>query len=363
MTPPTCYALTLSHTGQGSDPVAFPTNSFGCPAGQYAAGTEITLGGAAPSTGWQIAGWTGTNNNASTAATNTVTMPASSHTANVNYTQSQSTCYALTLGHTGQGSDPVASPSNSTGCSAGQYVAGATINLSGAVPTSGWQIAGWTGTNNDASTANTNTLTMPASARTVSVNYTLTSTTCYALNLSHTGQGSDPVASPSNSTGCSAGQYLAGATVNLSGAVPTSGWQIAGWTGTNNNASTANTNVVTMPAATRTVSVNYTEISTTCYALTLSHTGQGSDPVASPANSTGCSAGQYLAGATVNLSGAVPATGWQIAEWTEQTMTRVQPVPTSPPCRPVRIRQASTILECLHRLEIWGELQSDLCLG
>jgi hypothetical protein len=81
------------------------------------------------------------------------------------------TCYALTLSHTGQGSNPVASPANSTGCPTGQYVAGATINLSGASPTTGWQIAGWTGTANDSSTTSTNTLTMPASARTASVNY------------------------------------------------------------------------------------------------------------------------------------------------------------------------------------------------
>jgi hypothetical protein len=43
--------------------------------------------------------------------------------------------------------------------------------LSGAIPETGWQISGWMGTSNDSSAANTNTLTMPASARTVSVIY------------------------------------------------------------------------------------------------------------------------------------------------------------------------------------------------
>ncbi|MBN2116321.1 MAG: hypothetical protein JW730_07115 [Anaerolineales bacterium] len=80
-------------------------------------------------------------------------------------------CYPLTLGHTGQGSDPLASPINSTGCSTGEYVAGESISLSGAVPDSGWEIDSWTGTENDASTSNTNTVTMPASAHTVNVNY------------------------------------------------------------------------------------------------------------------------------------------------------------------------------------------------
>ena len=85
-------------------------------------------------------------------------------------------CYALTLSHTGQGSDPVATPANSTGCSAGQYVSGEAIALSGAVPTSGWQISSWTGTSNDSSTASTNSVTMPASVHTAAVNYIQSST-------------------------------------------------------------------------------------------------------------------------------------------------------------------------------------------
>jgi hypothetical protein len=101
------------------------------------------------------------------------------------------TCYALTLGHSGQGSNPVASPTKSAACSTdGQYVAGEAISLSGAVPSTGWQISSWTGTANDSSTAATNSLTMSASARTVSVNYTLIPATCYALTLGHSGLGS-----------------------------------------------------------------------------------------------------------------------------------------------------------------------------
>ncbi|PKO13235.1 MAG: hypothetical protein CVU39_20265 [Chloroflexi bacterium HGW-Chloroflexi-10] len=83
---PACNALTLSHTGSGSDPIASPANSSGCPSGQYVAGESISLSGAAPSSGWQISSWTGTTNNASTAATNTVSMPAGAHSISVNYT-------------------------------------------------------------------------------------------------------------------------------------------------------------------------------------------------------------------------------------------------------------------------------------
>jgi len=80
-------------------------------------------------------------------------------------------CYALTLGHSGSGTAPVADLANSTGCPTGEYVAGETINLSGATPDLGWGIAGWYGTDNDGSRADTNVLTMPASAHAAGVNY------------------------------------------------------------------------------------------------------------------------------------------------------------------------------------------------
>ena len=58
------------------------------------AGESISLSGAAPATGWQISGWSGTGNDASTASTNTLIMPAAAHTASVNYSQIQ---YTLTI--------------------------------------------------------------------------------------------------------------------------------------------------------------------------------------------------------------------------------------------------------------------------
>jgi hypothetical protein len=87
------------------------------------------------------------------------------------FTELPLACYTLTLSHTGQGSDPVAVPTNSTGCPSGRYTEGETINLSGAIPDTGWYISGWAGTSQDNSTAGTNSLTMPASAHAVSVSY------------------------------------------------------------------------------------------------------------------------------------------------------------------------------------------------
>jgi hypothetical protein len=87
------------------------------------------------------------------------------------FTQLPLTCYTLTLSHTGQGSDPLADPTSSAGCPLGRYIEGETINLSGAIPDPGWQIGSWTGTSQNDSTADTNSLTMPASAHAVSVIY------------------------------------------------------------------------------------------------------------------------------------------------------------------------------------------------
>ena len=79
-------------------------------------------------------------------------------------------CHPLTLGHSGPGSDPGVTPSQSTGCSAGEFEAGQKITLT-AAPANGYQVLSWTGTDNDATTALSNTLTFPAQAHAVSVDY------------------------------------------------------------------------------------------------------------------------------------------------------------------------------------------------
>ena len=310
-TGPTCFTLTRNHTGQGNNPVATPGKSTECGTGQYVAGENITLA-STPAGGWRVAGWSGTNNDGSTATTNTVIMPAANHTVSVIYEQAPPTCYSLTRSHSGQGNNPVAAPALSAGCGTGQYVAGESITLT-ATPAGGWRVAGWSGTNNDASTATTNTVTMPAANHVVSVAYEQAPPTCYTLSRSHTGQGNNPVTAPALSAGCGTGQYVAGELIALT-ATPAGGWFVTGWGGTNNDASTATTNTVTMPAADHAVSVDYQQASPTCYALTRSHTGQGSDPVATPNQSDVCGVGQYVAGESITLT-ATPATGWRVAGW------------------------------------------------
>ena len=301
---PTCYALTLTHTGQGSDPTATPPNSTGCPAGQYIAGHIPTLT-ASPSAGWTVGSWTGTQNDASTATTNTVEMPAAAHTASVNYVQIM---HNLTVAV-----DPAGGGTTTPAAGVHSYAEGSVVDVT-AAPAAGYLFDHWSG---DCTGSGACQVTMSA-AKTVTAHFAVVPPTCYALTLTHAGQGSNPVASPANSAGCAAGQYVAGEAISLSGAAPASGWEIGGWTGTSNNASKAATNSLTMPASAHTAGVTYTEttVPPACYALTLTHTGQGSDPVASPANSAGCAAGQYVAGEAINLSGAAPASGWQIGGWT-----------------------------------------------
>jgi hypothetical protein len=184
-----------------------------------------------------------------------------------NSTSQPPICYPLTLGHNGQGFDPVLTPSNSINCDVGYYLAGTTITLT-ASPATGWQVASWSGTANDANTAASNSLTMPAANHTASVTYEPIPPTCFGLTLTYSGSGSDPVATPANSSGCTTGQYIAGAQVDLV-ATPASGWQIASWSGTANDASTATSNTLTMPAKDHTAGVTYSQLPSTSNSWTF----------------------------------------------------------------------------------------------
>ncbi len=299
---PSCYPLTLAHTGSGIDPSADPSSSSGCMFGQYFYGQSITLS-ASPSWGSHVTSWLGTNDDSSTSTSNSLTMPGAARTVTVNY---GGNCYNLSLTHSGNGNDPTATPANSTGCPAGRYVSGAVVTLS-AFPAEYHHVASWWGTNNNSSTALNNTLTFPASDQTATVNY---APNCYPLTLAHTGSGTDPSADPMFSTGCLLHQYIFGELINLR-AFPDHDSNVSSWSGTNDNSSTSTSNLLTMPGAARTVTVNY---GGNCYNLTLTHSGNGSDPTATPANSTGCPAGRYVSGAVVTLS-AFPAEYQHVASW------------------------------------------------
>ena len=85
-TPPPCYSLTRSHTGQGGDPVATPNKSAECGPGQFVAGELIALT-ATPAGGWRVSAWNGTSNDGSVGTSNTLVMPPSVHAVHVTYIQ------------------------------------------------------------------------------------------------------------------------------------------------------------------------------------------------------------------------------------------------------------------------------------
>ena len=88
---PLCYTLTVGHIGAGSNPIVAPSNSIGCGPSMYSQGENIILSGAVPSAGSLVSGWTGSNNDARTSATNTVAMPAGAHVVNIVYSDSPPT--------------------------------------------------------------------------------------------------------------------------------------------------------------------------------------------------------------------------------------------------------------------------------
>ncbi|NLF11903.1 MAG: hypothetical protein GX597_08945 [Anaerolineaceae bacterium] len=159
----------VTYDGNGNTGGTAPVD----PASPYNPGATVTVLGNTGSlvrTGYTFAGWNTQADGLGTSYNQGDTFVIGS--ANVTlYAKWTQNCYALTLGHTGSGDDPVASPANSTGCAAGTYHYGESINLSGAAADLGWGIASWYGTDNNASTANTNSLVMPASAHAAGVNY------------------------------------------------------------------------------------------------------------------------------------------------------------------------------------------------
>ncbi len=91
-----CHILSLSRSGEGSLPQPIPLRSPNCDSdGQYNAQQLITLNAYA-ATGWHIAAWIGTDNNGSTATTNTLTMPDGTHTVSVIYVHSPTPTYTPT---------------------------------------------------------------------------------------------------------------------------------------------------------------------------------------------------------------------------------------------------------------------------
>ncbi len=163
-------------------------------------------------------------------------------------------CFALTLDHIGSGADPEPSVSVA-GCATGSYRAGEVIALT-ALPSSGWIVGSWTGSDADSSTSATNTVTMPANAFTVWVNYVEDVQPCFLLTLDRSGLGTTPMPNPMNSPDCPEGEFHPGESVELT-AIPDSGWTVGSWSGTADDLNIHLATMITMPGAAHLVVVEY----------------------------------------------------------------------------------------------------------
>ncbi len=220
-----------------------------------------------------------------------------------------SDCFLLTATHTGSGANPTVSPDRSPVCaSSGSFVAGENITLTNASADPAWRISGWAGTNNDISTAVSNSLTMSAGHASVLVNYVLN---CFTLTISKSGPGTLPVPNPSSSVGCAGGKYAPGEVISLSGADADTGYYISGWTGTNNNTSTSAGNSVTMPGGNHTAGVTY---SPECYSLNfdIQPTGAGIIDWDYPDR---CDSGAFPYGTIVAITAVPTSANYRFLNW------------------------------------------------
>lgn len=243
----TCFQLLLGNSAGGNPPLAAPDNSIGCPLRHYVAGTVVTLA-ARPNSGSRVNGWTAP---VAFQAGNTlalISMPNADTTVTVTYRA----CRLLTRTHTGNGGNPTPSFNNSSGCAPGRYAQGEVIMLA-ATPSTNQRVQAWSGTSIAPGLGlGVNSVTMPDADLTVNVAYQ----TCNVLTITSTGAGDLPGVFPASSVGCAAGSFVEGQAIQFT-AAPAAGFRVDSWSGTANDASTALTNSLTMPASDRTVGVSY----------------------------------------------------------------------------------------------------------
>jgi uncharacterized repeat protein (TIGR02543 family) len=245
-----CYTLvvTIDPIGLNATITNSPSKSPGCSANdQYTYGAVVSLMAMSPG-GYTFSHWSGS-----------LTGPQNPKNLTVDGSESVTAhfianCYTLTRNVSPSGSGSITpDPPKSAGCpSNDQYTLGTSVSLR-ATPNSGYQFSSWSGALSGGTNPQSLTINGDAS---VTANFSVPTENCYQLLIDHTGSGSDPVASPAQSTGCSANFYRRGTVIQLT-ADPADGWRVANWIGTDNDSSTSTTNFVTMPSGQHTVRVAY----------------------------------------------------------------------------------------------------------
>lgn len=247
LAPAVCYQLVLNRTGNGELPIAVDSSTPGCPPNHYLPGDLIGIS-ASPAANQRVQSWSSPVRANSGDTSVVLKMPAADVTVTVAY----AACNVLTLAHSGNGGDPLAAPSGSSGCSVGRFASGERVVLS-AVPNAGQRVKSWAGASaTPAVGSQVNSLTMPNGAATVTVVFEA----CFALTTSVAGQGDALLTAPTVSDGCLTGGFAAGQNIALV-ANPAAGWKVKSWIGTIDDTSTALGNSATMPANAVVVGVIY----------------------------------------------------------------------------------------------------------
>jgi len=209
--------------------------------GTYRDGNAATLT-AIPDAGYGVKAWTGTDDDSSTATVNTVIMDAAK-AMTVEFEPMPCTLSSSVVGGHG-----TVSPTSQT------YEYGQSASLL-ATPDTGYRVKSWSGTDNDGSTATTNSVTMTAD-RTVTVQFEPIS--C-ALDASVV--GGHGTVSPTSQT------YNYSQVASLL-ATPDTGYRVKSWSGTDDDTSTATTNAVTM-TSNKTVTVEFEATPPTALAIDM----------------------------------------------------------------------------------------------
>ncbi|GAB1419663.1 hypothetical protein MASR2M12_24280 [Bacteroidales bacterium] len=275
------YTLTLA-----ASPVAGGTVTGG---GVYHYGDQVVIS-AVPATGYSFVNWTDANNAVvATTAAYTVNMPASDYSLTANFAQIN---YTLTLA-----ASPVAGGTVTGG---GTYHYGDQVAVN-AVPATGYSFVNWTDANNAVvATTPAYTVNMPASDYSLTANFAQIN---YTLTLA-----ASPVA---GGTVTGDGTYHYGDQVNIN-AVANTGYDFVNWKDAGGTVvATTPAHTLSMPASNLSLTANFQLKN---YTITVA---------ANPADGgTVSGGGTYAHGSNVTVN-AVPASGWEFANWKNASGTVV----------------------------------------
>jgi hypothetical protein len=222
--PQPCFSLTPIANGDAPAPIVSPSNSSGCPVGQYHAGDHVNLS-VSLVPGDVVVGWGNTVNDASTATVNTATVPSFNQLV---YAHFEHICYHLSLNSTGSGAAPAVM--NPVGyCPTGYFPWGYEVRVV-ASPATGWRTGSWNGTVDDTSTSDTNFILMPTENHSALVQYV---PLLSSLQVFKDGDGMGTIVSDLPGINCGPtcnALYPYGTTVNLT-AIPSIGSSFGGWSG------------------------------------------------------------------------------------------------------------------------------------